>query len=381
MLKNKIYRYVAGEVFKTFFTVLFAFTAIAWTVRAVSFLDLVVEDGHSMRIYMLFSFFNLSNIITKFIPLSFLLALTMSIIKFERQNELIILWTNGLNKIKIVNLFFGISFLILILQLTLATFITPNALNKSRSLVRLSSLESITSAVKPNDFSDTFRDITIYVGNINDQNIMEDVFIRDDSNKFARITQTENKESSNTTIVAKKGYMLNKKLVLHDGVIQSLDLDKKINNINFDNTELNIDALAANTITDPKLQETPTSFLLSCLNLEKYFPTKQLCPNVSINSQIVEILSRRIGMPLYIPIVSLICSFLLISRKNFKLKFLDKYFYCIIAFIILVLAEVLVRFSGFSELNTLLYFIIPILIMPILYLILIQKFTYEEIRS
>jgi lipopolysaccharide export system permease protein len=143
MLKNKIYRYVAGEVFKTFFTVLFAFTAIAWTVRAVSFLDLVVEDGHSMRIYMLFSFFNLSNIITKFIPLSFLLALTMSIIKFERQNELIILWTNGLNKIKIVNLFFGISFLILILQLTLATFITPNALNKSRSLVRLSSLESI----------------------------------------------------------------------------------------------------------------------------------------------------------------------------------------------------------------------------------------------
>ena len=86
----------------------------------------------------------------------------MSIIKFERQNELIILWTNGLNKIKIVNLFFGISFLILILQLTLATFITPNALNKSRSLVRLSSLESITSAVKPNDFSYTFIDIKIF---------------------------------------------------------------------------------------------------------------------------------------------------------------------------------------------------------------------------
>ena len=36
------------EIFKSFLTILFAFTAIAWTVRAVNFLDLVVENGHSV---------------------------------------------------------------------------------------------------------------------------------------------------------------------------------------------------------------------------------------------------------------------------------------------------------------------------------------------
>ena len=86
MLKNRIYKYFSKEIIKTFLTVLFAFTAIAWTVRAVNFLDLIVENGFSVKTYLLYSFLNISNIMTKFIPLTFLLALTLSIVKFEKQN-------------------------------------------------------------------------------------------------------------------------------------------------------------------------------------------------------------------------------------------------------------------------------------------------------
>ena len=82
MLKNKIYKYFATEIFKSFLTILFALTAVAWTVRAVSFLDLIVENGHSISTYLLFSLYNITNIVTKFIPLSFLLALVLSLLKF-----------------------------------------------------------------------------------------------------------------------------------------------------------------------------------------------------------------------------------------------------------------------------------------------------------
>ena len=83
MLKNKIYKYFSIEIGKSFFTILFAFTTIAWTVRAVNFLDLIVEDGYSISIYLYYSLLNISTIITRFIPLSFLLALVISILKFE----------------------------------------------------------------------------------------------------------------------------------------------------------------------------------------------------------------------------------------------------------------------------------------------------------
>ena len=54
MLKNKIYKYFTIEILKSFFLILFSLTIIAWTVRAVSFLDLVVENGHSIKIYFFF---------------------------------------------------------------------------------------------------------------------------------------------------------------------------------------------------------------------------------------------------------------------------------------------------------------------------------------
>ena len=106
MLKNKIYNYLFSEIFKNFLTILLTFTAIAWTVRAVNFLDLMIDDGYSASIYFRYSILNISTIVTRFVPLSFLLSLIISILKFERQQELMILWSAGLEKRQIVNIFF-----------------------------------------------------------------------------------------------------------------------------------------------------------------------------------------------------------------------------------------------------------------------------------
>ena len=201
MLKNKIYKYFTIEIIKSFITILFAFTAIAWTVRAVNFLDLIVENGHSIKTYLLFSLLNITNILTKFIPISFLLSLVISILKFERQNELVILWMTGVNKIRLVNLFFLISILALVVQLIFATFVTPNSLNKSRSLIKLSDFDSVSSIIKINDFSDSFKNLTFYVQSRGKNNEMQNIFIRDESNSLSTII-SESGETSNTTIIA-----------------------------------------------------------------------------------------------------------------------------------------------------------------------------------
>ena len=320
MIKNKIYKYLSIEIIKSFLTILFAFTMIAWTVRAVNFLDLVVENGHSITTYLKFSVLNMTNIITKFIPLSFLLAVMVSILKFERQNELLILWTNGVNKLKLVNLCFCLSLLILACQLLFATFITPNSLFKSRQLIKFSDLNAITSIIKVNDFSDSFKNITFYVEKKNSNGEMENVFIRDDGNNLRNIV-SEGKNSKNTTIIAKKGFLNNKNLVLMDGLIQTQDSDNKINNLSFKRTELSVNGLTPRTTIIPKMQETFTSTLISCLIDVRIKLDNFVCPKNNMNKDIIEVLSRRMGMPIYIPLVTLICSFLLISvkKKNMNL--------------------------------------------------------------
>ena len=104
MLQNKIYRNFIKEILKTFFVILFGLTIIAWTVRAVNFLDLIVESGYSIATYFQYSALNLLGILTKFIPLSFLLSLIIFIIKKIQEKEFTILWTSGIKKLTLVNL-------------------------------------------------------------------------------------------------------------------------------------------------------------------------------------------------------------------------------------------------------------------------------------
>ena len=110
---NKINSYISLEVLKTFTVILLTLSIIAWTARAVNFLDLIVENGLSFSTYLAYSILNLTNIITKFIPLSFLIALFLSILKFQRNNEFIILWTMGMSKVKLLNLFVRLSIFVL----------------------------------------------------------------------------------------------------------------------------------------------------------------------------------------------------------------------------------------------------------------------------
>ncbi len=382
MLKNKIYKYFSIEVIKSFLTILFALSAIAWTVRAVSFLNLVVDNGHSITTYLQFSLLNITNIVTKFAPLSFLLALVLTILKFEKQNELIILWTNGLSKIKLVNLFFFISISILLFQLIFAVYITPNSLNKSRKLIRESDFNSLTSIVRINDFSDSFNNIIFYVEKKNDEGEMENVFIRDESNTFKSIVQS-NGESDSTTIIAKKGTIDNDNLILFNGLIQTIDKNKKLNNIYFTKTILSTDSLSTRSITEPKLQETQTSMLIKCL-VGKKNETQTILknlPNCPKKNMIIDVSStflRRIGMPIYIPLVSIICCFVLISHRDKRNQNFYKYFYFTFGFLILILAEIMVRFSGFSKVHSLTYILFPVLMTPLVYLILRRKLKYEK---
>ena len=68
------------EILKTLLIILFALSLVALTVRAVNFLDLIVENGYPIGVYFKYSILNIFGVAPKFIPLSFLLALTISVL-------------------------------------------------------------------------------------------------------------------------------------------------------------------------------------------------------------------------------------------------------------------------------------------------------------
>ncbi len=376
MVKNKIYKYFSIEIFKSFITILFAFSIVAWTVRSVNFLDLIVDSGHSLRSYFLFSFLNISGIITKFIPLSFLLALVVSIYKFNNKNELMIVWTTGLSKLRLANLFLSLSIVITLIHLLFSSIITPYTLNKSRSTLSNDELGNFSINMRENTFTDTFAGITFFVEKkIN--NRFYNIFISDEENKFQSVISTK-ENNNNLIILAKEGFISQKKLVLFNGRIQSISSDNELDEIVFKKTELVLSNFDSRTTKVPKVQEISTNYLMRCNNSENLILLKDNyhCPENNLRTETV---ARRLGLPLYIPLVSIICSFLLRSRGRNSDSFFKRYFIFFISFITLLSAELLLRFAGFSELNTLLYFLVPIIGLPLLYFIL--KINLEKQES
>ena len=200
-MKNRIYKYFFREFIHHFLIVLFALTAIIWTIQAVNFLDLVTDDGHAFKIYLLYSFLTIPKVLTKLIPFTFLIASILTILKFEKNNELILLWTSGLNKIHITNLIFCTSLLIMLLQLLMGSTINPETLNFSRTLLKNSELQFVPSLLKEKQFNDAVKGLTIFVEKKIDNKTYENILIRDDGNVLTQIS------NGTSTIFAKSGYV------------------------------------------------------------------------------------------------------------------------------------------------------------------------------
>ncbi len=366
MLQNKIYQNYLIEILKIFLIIVFGFSLIALTVRAANFLELIVDSGYPVLTYFQYSFLNIFGIIPKFIPLAFFISVIIFIIKHSSDSEFVILWTSGVKKMQLVNLILFASLTVLIFYLFLSASLTPFALNKSRQLLSQDKMNSFLPTIRSQQFSDSFKGFTFIV----DKKINKEVdklFIYDTGNNLKNFSSNIENVSS-TTIVAEKGIINKRNMFLINGQIISSKKENKVDIINFDQLDINLNNLSTATIKKPKLQEISTLKLLKCI-FEKSNATK-FC-NQDAKKEILPNLIRRLILPLYIPVISLLCSFLLIKNK---ISLIDKFLIYFGNFSILVFTELLIRYTGINYQIRAIYILLPIVLIIISYFTLIYKF-------
>ena len=374
MLQNKIYLNFIIEIIKTFLLILFGFSLIALTVRAVSFLDLIVDSGYPISTYFYYSSLNIFGLAPKFIPLSFLISLIIFIIKHDQEGEFIILWTSGVKKINFVNLFFSISIFITIIYLIFSTILTPLALYKSRTLLSDDKFNSFLPTVKKQTFSDNFKGFTFIVEE-KVGNEVKNIFLNDKGNNLKNLS-TNTEEAKDITIIAQSGIVDKKKFFLINGQIISSKENDKNDVIKFEELAIDLRNLSSSTIKQPKIQETSTLKLLDCFNKNSSQNLK-FC-NEDFKKEIYPILNRRIILPLYIPIISLICSLLLVKSNKKYFSKISVFIYC---FLILLFTELAVRYTGINFLTRVSFILLPITLILIFYSFLIFQFSKEFKRN
>ena len=370
MLQNKIYQNFFLEIFKTFLTIVFGLSIVALTVRAVNFLDLIVDSGYPIITYFKYSFLNLFGLAPKFIPLAFLLSIIIFILKHVQDREFDVLWISGVKKMEIVNLFFLASILVLVIYLIFSILLTPYALNKSRQLLGEDKLNSFLPTMRSNQFSDSFKGFT-YIVEKKINNEVKNIFLHDKGNNLKNLS-SNNSDVNDVTIIAKEGIIQKRKMFLLDGQIIT---SKKNNNENeileFEQLNIDLGNFVTSTVKQPKLQETSTSELMSC-----FFGSDKnlkICKKEA-KKEILPIIIRRTVLPFYIPVVSLICSLLLL--KNHKIYF-NRISIFILSFFILILTELVIKYTGLNYYIRISYILAPFFLFASFYFLLIYKFNRE----
>ena len=258
----------------------------------------------------------------------------------------------------------------MIFYLFLSTIVTPFLLNKSRQVLSQNQFNSFLPTVRSQQFSDSFTGFTFIVEKKFDNEI-KNIFLHDTGNNLKNLSSNTKKNYDNI-IIAEKGAIEEKKMFLFNGQIISSNREKSENDIiEFDQLSIDLSNLATTTIKSPKLQETSTIKLLSCFHKDFYF-NRELC--TAAKQEIIPTLNRRIIMPLYIPIISLICCFLLLKDKKYYFNKIFIYFY---SFSVVLFTELTVKFTGINFFLKYFFSIFPFFLIFIIYFLLNNNFSKE----
>ena len=147
----------------------------------------MVEDGRDYPVYKLF-FVKFSKNNKQVNSICFIFSIFYVLSRYELNNELIIFWNFGENKISFVNFIIFISFFLLIIQILLTSFIVPSSQNKARSFLKDSNVNFFGSFIKPKRFNDTIDGVTIYAENKDDEGYLYNLYIKKDLNNGFEIT-------------------------------------------------------------------------------------------------------------------------------------------------------------------------------------------------
>ncbi len=358
-----------------FIVVSLSISLIIWVIQAVNYLDMVSEDGHTFKIYFLYTLLSLPKIFSKVLPFVFFISLFYMILKYEKNNELIIFWLTGIHKSYFVNTIIKFTFIYLIMQFLLTVILVPQGLNSARTYIKSSDVNVLSSLVRERKFIDSVQNLTIFVEEKSTDGLMKNIFLKEKIGK-----------NKSQIIYAKKGKFddVNEDfLILFDGEVLNQDTGT-ISNFSFKETEINLNRFSTQTVTDFKIQENSSKNLAICfVQLMKY---KNLITNKIRNEnnlqdnckwdnfdRINQELIKRFILPFYLPILSLIAC-LLITKSKDEFKF-NKFTYLLFLFgvLIIIISELSIRYTSENYLNNIFLLSLPILIFLIIYSYFIIK--------
>ena len=368
-MKKILFKKLFYDCLVFFLITLVSTSIIIWVFQAVNFLDIMIEDGRSYTVYISYAVLNFPKIISKILPFSLFFSFSYVLAKYEINNEMIVFWNNGVDKITLINFFLKISILLTLIQILLTTFIVPKSQELGRTFIRTSNIDFIDSFIKPKKFNDTIKNLTIYADDKDEKGNLKNIYLKKGDDKTFQITYAQKGKFE-----IKGGVRI---LALENG--QTINgINNKITTFNFSKFDLNLSNISSNTITTYKTQELSSKKLFYCAkNLKDYkikkADTSQIITlncNYENLDNIFKELYKRLIIPSYLPILITISLILIIKSKESTNYLNFRIFIFLFGLFLIIFSETSIKLISEDLNKNLIITSIPIFLFLFIYSIL-----------
>jgi lipopolysaccharide export system permease protein len=374
-MKKIIFRKLLLDCLTFFFLALFGISIIIWVFQAVNFLDIMIEDGRNYNVYLNYTLLNYPKIISRILPFALFFSFSYTFIKYEANNELVIFWNHGVSKLTVVNFFFFVSILIMIIQIVILSFVIPKSQEAARSKLRSSDVDYFEGLIKPKKFNDTIKGLTIFSEEKDINGEFKNIYIK-----------KKTTDNSFQITFAKKGIFEfrddEKILVLYDGKTLN-SKNGKITNFNFSKSDYGLSNMSSHLVVQQKMQEQSTYSLFYCLHNIYISEQKIRLLNCDIANpkNVYKELFKRLINPLYLPLLVLISLQLILTSKENPTYNKKRLFIFIIGFIMIIIAESSIGYITNKLTYNIIILSLPFIFISIFYFYLFSRlsFNYKKI--
>ena len=368
-MKKMLFRKLLVDYMSFFLIAILSSSIVIWVFQAVNYLDIMIEDGRDYTVYLSYSILNFPKIMNKLFPFVLFFSLFHIITKYENNNELIIFWNFGVNKIELINFVFRFSLILMLIQITFSSLIVPETQSLARSYLRASTVNFFGNFIKPRIFNDTIKNVTIYSEKKDIEGNLYNLYLKKQlgENNF-QITYAKKgifKEFNNVPV-----------LVLYDGATIT-GKNNEITNFSFSKSDFPLNNFNTNTTTYAKTQELSSLNLFKCIQFiysgEKIINNKiKNCSKknlININKE----LYKRFIIPFYIPLLMLIPFLLTLSSKENLNYSKIKISTFLIGLIIIIFSETTIRLISETTVRNFIISFMPLIMLFVIYLFFFKK--------
>ena len=244
----------------------------------------------------------------------------------------------------------------MIIQIILSTIIVPRSQSLAKSFIKTSNITLFENFIKPQKFNDTIKGLTIYIDKKDENGRMTNLYLK-----------KENKNGFQITYAKKGEFKTNNGkpiMVLYDGETINAGASG-ISNFTFSKSDFSLNNVKTNTTTYTKTQELTSLELYNCI-YSIYF-SELKTPNKNIKNCTFKNLKnifkesyKRIIVPFYIPLLSLIVFFLIIYSKENENYNKFKLIIFLIGLFLIIFSETTIRLISDVIFNNFIIVFVPL---------------------